>query len=345
MAELLEESNDRSIRTQQGQEPMYNYLEDVRDEMFGKQFDCTCNLLSGMSLNDQEDAAGEDTSPEVSWKRNEKNKQKMLMTVIGDSDEESEDESVVMKVKKTGRKPKVDILDSDEDKEKQSEDRTKQRKKKIRIAAEAAQAQLDEVRDTELQQHIDTVATGRKSNTDERAAMDARIAKCLAEKAQKSSDDMVDASVESDCSERGGEGGEEEEIVDVRVELPMRKDDFLLIRAMLLQDKEKSLLFVQWLRMYERKNWDHGFERFLTQLRFLFSPPTVVTNDVLSQAVLAKMVSSKDFDIKNWQGQICQYYGIPVTVSYDDVLEAALTKIDFIFARRPEVYRWIRGTE
>jgi len=282
----------------------------------------------------------------VPLKCNPTNRHKMRMRVIPDSDKESEDETFVMKVKnKASKDRKVDVLDSDEDEDRQFEERRRKRKKKIRIAAEAAQAELDEVGDAEFQQHGESVATDRKKNTDEKAAMNAMIAKKMAEKAQKSSDDMVDASVESDCSERGGEGGEEAEIVDVRVELPVRKDDFLLIHAMLLQDKEKSLPFGRWLRMFERQSWDRGFERFLTQLRVLFSPPPVVTNDVLSQAVLAKMVSSKDFDIKKWQGQICEYYGIPVTVPHDDVLEAALIQIDFIFAQRPEVYGWIRGTE
>ena len=334
MLEILDESEELRMHNEEKSEFMHRILKDLYD-----------------ALN-KEDAAEQDTSAEVLLVCNQRNKYKRLKHVIPESDKESEDETFVMKVKnKKTKERKVDHLDSEEDEVKKSDERTRKRKRKMRIAAEVAQFELDEASDAEKRNYIENIQTSRMLDGEWKAAINARIAKALADKQQECTDDMVDKSVQGLCSDSSEfENIEEdiEEVVDVVEKAPcnIRASDFFLIRDILLDDDEKKSSFTGWLRLFANvQGSEYASTKWYNKLRTFFPFLADVPEDILSQAALAKIVAKRGFDMWKWQDRIRNHYCIRAVVPDENLLEAVLIQISIIFARRPEVHEWILCTE
>jgi hypothetical protein len=253
----------------------------------------------------------------------------ILKDIILHIEDTVKDESFALKRR---TKPKRVLLESDEEKEEQL--RLKQEraeKRAARKAAEAAQAAEDAISDARDRQYREDVAGEKAGLQEEIAASNAAIAQAL--------EDEDEGTCEPESTE--------DLVVDVPEKVPpmIRENDFELLNALFLEIENFESEFKLWLLHFNHCPYPREPRRWYTRLRNFFPCLAEVPDDILSQAVLAKIVTSTGFDIGQWKDQIREYYHIPGSVPDENLLSAVRIRIGYIFARIPEVYELILGTK
>jgi hypothetical protein len=229
-------------------------------------------------------------------------------------------------------KPKRVLLDSDEEKEEQL--RLKQEraeKRAARKAAEAVQAAEDAISDARDRQYREDVAGEKAGLQEEIAASNAAIAQAL--------EDEDEGTCEPESTE--------DLVVDVPEKTPpmIRENDFELLNALFLEIENFESEFKLWLLHFNHCPYPREPRRWYTRLRIFFPCLAAVPDDILSQAVLAKIVTSTGFDIGKWKDTIREYYYIPESVPDKDLMSKVRIRIKCIFARFPEVHELILDTK
>ena len=200
-----------------------------------------------------------------------------------------------------------------------------------RKAAEAAQAANDAINDAQDRQYREDVAVEDAEIQEEIAASNAAIVQAL----QDEDEGTCKAESTQDL------------VVDVPEKVPpvIRQDDFEFLSALFFEygTEDFKISFQDWLPLFN--GCADKPRKWYNRLRYLFPCFTEVPDDILSQAVLAKIVTSTGFEIGKWKYQLREIYCIPGRVLDEGLLSAVLTRIDFMFARNSEVHEMILGTK
>lgn len=202
-----------------------------------------------------------------------------------------------------------------------------------RKAAEAAQAADDAISDAQDRQFREDVAVDDAEVQEEIAASNAAIVQTL----QDEDEGTCKAESTQDL------------VVDVPEKVPpmIRQNDFELLSALFLEygNRDFKISFQNWLSRFNSIADTQKPQKWVNRLRYFFPCLTQVPDEILSQAVLAKIVTSTGFDIGKWKDQIRENYCIPYLVLDEGLLSAVRIQIDLIFARYPEVHKMILGTK
>lgn len=308
MGSDLDESKEILIRLEQ---KSYDMQESF-DYLWDKLMDQVCELMSELSLKDPLDVVVHDIGDKEG----------------ADKRSASEDESFVCKGSVVRKRV---IPDSDEDEpskpteaELQEQKENRAKKRAAREAAEAAEAEQDAISDAQDQKHRDEVNVKQQKVASEIAKSDDAIAKALAMEPSDGIDEFLE-----DCMKESYEDFYETD--DIK----------LLVRV---ANEEQSQTMRTWISMSEQTRSNAGVGTFERLVRKLFSVPSFVEDQDIVRVVLAHVISSLDFDADKWKNVLCRYYNVPF-VEGVDIMSSVEIMINFTYARKTEVYRWVIGTE
>ena len=304
MGSDLDESKEILIRLEQ---KSYDMQESF-DYLWDKLMDRVCELLFELSLKDPLDVVVRD---------------------IGDKEgvdkrSTSEDESFVCKGSVVRKRV---IPDSDEDEpskpteaELQEQKENRAKKRAAREAAEAAEAEQDAISDAQDQKHRDEVNAKQQKVASEIAKSDDAITKALAMEASEEIDRFLDDCIQMSFND-------------------LDEIDYVKLLSEADANVERQTTMFEWIRMCESRYQRVGkFEDFL---RRIFSIPDVVEDQDVVQTLFAHVVSSNNFDASRWQNMLRVNYDIPPCVEEKNLMNAVRIRIDFMYARKSEVHKWI----
>jgi len=308
MEKYLDESKEISIVMDQKSSD----TQDIFDYLWDKVTDRVCELMSAISLEDPLDVVVHDIGENGGF----------------DERSMSEDESFVCKG--SGMRKRV-IPDSDEDEpsklteaELQEQKEKRAKKRAAREAAEAAEAEQDAINDAQDQKHRDEVNAKQQKVASDITKSDEAIAKTLAMEPSDGIDEFLE-----DCMKASYEDFYETD--DIK----------LLVRV---ANEEQSQTMRTWISMSEQTRSNAGVGTFEHLVRKLFSVPSFVEDQDIVRVVLAHVISSLDFDADKWKYVLCRYYDVPFLEGVD-IMSNVEIMINFTYARKTEVYRWVIGTE
>jgi len=304
MGSDLDESKEILIRLEQ---KSYDMQESF-DYLWDKLMDRVCELMSELSLKDPLDVVVHDIGDKEG----------------ADKRSASEDESFVCKGSVVRKRV---IPDSDEDEpskpteaELQEQKEKRAKKRAAREAAEAAEAEQDAISDAQDQKHRDEVNAKQQKVASEIAKSDEAIAKTLAMEASEEIDRFLDDCIQMSFND-------------------LDEIDYVKLLSEADANVERQTTMFEWIRMCESRYQRVGkFEDFL---RRIFSIPDVVEDQDVVQTLFAHVVSSNNFDASRWQNMLRVNYDIPPCVEEKNLMNAVRIRIDFMYARKSEVHKWI----
>lgn len=308
MEEYLDESKKISIVMDQKSSD----TQDIFDYLWDKVTDRVCELMSAISLEDPLDVVVHDIGENEGF----------------DERSMSEDESFVCKG--SGMRKRV-IPDSDEDEpsklteaELQEQKEKRAKKRAAREAAEAAEAEQDAINDAQDQKHRDEVNAKQQKVASEITKSDEAIAKTLAMEGSEEIDRFLDDCIQMSFND-------------------LEEIDYVKLLSEADANEERQTTMFEWIRMCESHYQRVG--KFQDFLRRLFSIPDVVEDQDVVQTLFAHVVLSNNFDASRWQNMLRVNYDIPPCVEEKSLMMAVRTRIDFMYARKSEVHKWILNVQ